>query len=79
MLSGTAWISWANTKQGFVPHKFQAEMTSFPCDVLEKNELHFRALIKKDSSYAFIILYNVMIKIFLLVRENTIITIFYFI
>lgn len=79
MLSDPAWIGWANTRQGFVPHKLHAEMTGFPCDVLQKNELHFRAFIRKDSSYAFIILSNVMIKIFMLVREMKIIAIFYFI
>lgn len=30
MLSDPAWIGWANTKQGFVPHKLHAEMTGFP-------------------------------------------------
>lgn len=75
MLSDTTWISWANTSKVL----FHAEMTSSPCDEQKKNELHFRALIKKDSSYAFIILSNVMIKIFMLVREDEIITIFHFV
>lgn len=65
----TAWNRCGNTKEGFIPQQVTCYVANFPCDVL-KNELRFRALIKKENSYAFIMLYNVMIKIIMLFRES---------
>jgi len=46
----TAWNRGGNTKEVFIPQQVTCYVANFSCDVLKKNELHLRALIKKDNA-----------------------------